>query len=68
MQAELGKKDAQIIDLQENIKLQQTETSKAKEELHGALVNLEKLKVGLKQQINAMTTAVIGKIFPHFAM
>ena len=88
-------KDSQITDLQENIKSQQAETSKAKEELKGALTAMEQLKdgfkgkradweaekttllkraedaeaalkpvaeelSGLKRQINAMTSAIIG--------
>ena len=96
MQAELDKKESQIADLEENIETQQAETSKAKEELTGALVAMEQLKenfknerlgwdeekttllkkaedaatslkpvaeelTSLKQQINAMTTAVFGK-------
>ena len=41
-------KDSQIGDLQENIKSQQAETSKAKEELKGALTAMEQLKDGFK--------------------
>ena len=41
-------KDSQIADLQENIKSQQAETSKAKDELKGALTAMEQLKDGFK--------------------
>ena len=44
MQAELSKRDAQTADLQENVKSQQVEASKAKEELTNALSAMEKLK------------------------
>ena len=50
MQAELTKKESQIIDLQENIKSQQAETSKAKEELTSALSAMEKLKESFKNE------------------
>ena len=50
MQAELSKKESQIADLQENIKSQQTETSKAKEELTSALAAMEKLKESFKSE------------------
>ena len=48
LQTDLTKKDSQIADLQENIKSQQAETSKAKEELKGALTAMEQLKDGFK--------------------
>ena len=44
MQAELKTKETQIADLQENLKSQQTETSKAKEELISASSVMEQLK------------------------
>ena len=44
LQADLTNKDSQITDLQENIKSQQAETSKAKDELTSALAAMEKLK------------------------
>ena len=44
MQADLSNKDSQITDLQENIKSQQAETSKTKDELKGALTAMEQLK------------------------
>ena len=44
LQAELSKSDAQTADLQENVKSQQAEASKAKEELTNALAAMEKLK------------------------
>ena len=40
----MSNKDSQIADLQENIKSQQAETFKAKEELKGALTTMEQLK------------------------
>ena len=43
-QAELRSKDARNSDLQENVKSQQAEAEKAKEELTQALVVMEKLK------------------------
>nr|XP_040245413.1 cell death regulator Aven-like [Aegilops tauschii subsp. strangulata] len=48
--AELSKKESQIADLQENIKSQQAETSKAKEELTSALAAMEKLKESFKSE------------------
>ena len=97
LQANLSNKDSQIADLQENIKSQQAETSKAKDELKGALTAMEQLKdgfkseradwetekaallkraddaeaalksvaeelTGLKRQVNAMTSAIFGKL------
>ena len=50
MQAELSKKETQVADLQENIKTQQAETSKAKEELTNALAAMEKLKENFKSE------------------
>ena len=50
MQAELIKKESQIADLQENIKSQQAETSKAKDELTSALAVMEKLKESFKNE------------------
>ena len=46
--ADLTNKDSQIANLQENIKSQQAETSKAKDELKGALTAMEQLKDGFK--------------------
>ena len=46
----MSNKDSQITDLQENIKPQQAETSKAKDELKGALTTVEKLKDGFKSE------------------
>ena len=48
LQADLNKRESQIADLQENIKSQQAETSKAKEELTSALTAMEQLKDGFK--------------------
>ena len=50
MQDELIKKESQIADLQENIKFQQSETSKAKDELTSALAAMEKLKESFKNE------------------
>ena len=50
MQAELKTKETQIADLQENLKSQQTETSKAKEELTNALSVIEQLKKDFKKE------------------
>ncbi|XP_073365006.1 uncharacterized protein [Aegilops tauschii subsp. strangulata] len=49
-EAELSKKEAQTADLQENIKSQQAETSKAKDELSGALAAMEKLKESFNKE------------------
>ena len=49
-QADLSKKESQIADLQENIKSQQAETSKAKEELNSALTAMEQLKESFKSE------------------
>ena len=43
-------KESQTADLQEILKLQQEETSKAKEELKGALSAMEQLKEGFKNE------------------
>ena len=50
MQAELDKKESQIVDLEENIKTQQAENSKAKKELTGALAAMEQLKENFKNE------------------
>ena len=50
LQADINTKDSQVADLQENIKSQQEETSKAKEELKGALTAMEQLKDGFKNE------------------
>ena len=50
MQTDINTKESQIADLQENIKSQQEETSKAKEELKGALTAMEQLKDGFKNE------------------
>ena len=43
-EAELRSKDAQNSDLQENVKYQQAEAAKAKEELTQGLAGMEKVK------------------------
>ena len=50
LQAELKAKESQVIDLQENLKTQQAETSKAKEELASALSTMEQLKDNFKKK------------------
>ena len=50
MQAELKTKENQVTDLQENLKTQQAETSKAKEELASALSAMEQLKESFKKK------------------
>ena len=50
MQAELKTKESQVAYLQENLKSQQAETSKAKEELTSALSAMEQLKEGFKKK------------------
>lgn len=50
MQAELKTKENQVTDLQENLKTQQAETSKAKEELASALSAMEQLKENFKKK------------------
>ena len=50
LQAELDKKESQITDLEENIKTQQAETSKAKEELTSTLTAMEQLKDNFKSE------------------
>ena len=50
LQDDLNKKKTQIADLQENIKSQQAETSKAKEELTSALSAMEQLKDGFQSE------------------
>ena len=50
LQADLSKKESQIADLQENIKSQQAETSKAKDELTSALTAMEQLKESFKSE------------------
>ena len=50
MQAQLKTKENQVTDLQENLKTQQAETSKAKEELASALNAMEQLKEGFKKK------------------
>nr|XP_040245586.1 uncharacterized protein LOC120964762 [Aegilops tauschii subsp. strangulata] len=49
-EAELSKKDSQTTDLQGNIKAQQAETSKARDELTNALAAMEKLKEGFNKE------------------
>ena len=50
LQADLSNKDSKIADLQENVKSQQAETSKAKDELKGALTAMEQLKDGFNSE------------------
>ena len=50
LQADLSKKDSQIAELQENIKSQHAETSKAKKELTSALTAMKQLKENFKSE------------------
>lgn len=50
LRADLRKKESQSADLQENIKSQQAETSKAKGELARALTSMEQLKENFKSE------------------
>ena len=49
-QADINRQGTQITDLQENIKSQQAETSKAKDELKTALTAMEQLNEGFKTE------------------
>ena len=48
LQADLSSKESQVTNLRENIKSQQAETSKAKDELTNALAAMKKLKESFK--------------------
>ena len=61
MQAELKTKETQIADLQENLKSQQDETSKAKEELTSALSDMEQLKEGFKKERGCTEKSALTK-------
>ena len=50
VQADINLQGSQIADLQENIKSQQAETSKAKDELKTALTAMEQLKENFKKK------------------
>ena len=50
LQAELKAKEIQVIDLRENLKTQQAETSKAKEKLASALSAMEQFKENFKKK------------------
>ena len=50
MQAELSNRDAWTADLQENVKSQQAETTKAKDGLKTALTTMEQLKEWFKSE------------------
>ena len=50
LQDDLNKKETQIADLQENLKSQQAETTKAKDELKTALTTMEQLKEWFKSE------------------
>ena len=50
LKVELRKKETQVADLPGNIKTQQDETSKGKEELTNALADMEQLKEGFKTE------------------
>ena len=50
LQTDRNIRESQIADLQENIKSQQEETSKTKEELKGSLTAMDQLKDGFKNE------------------
>ena len=50
MQTEINQQVSQIADLQENLKSQQAETTKAKDELKTALTTMEQLKEWFKSE------------------
>ena len=60
LQAELRSKDAKNSDLQENVKSQQAEAAKAKEELTQALAGMEKLEESFNQDRAEWETEKVG--------
>ena len=50
LQSEINQQVSQIADLQENLKSQQAETTKARDELKTALTNMEQLKEWFKSK------------------
>ena len=50
LQSEINQQVSQIADLQENLKSQQAETTKAKDELKTALTTMEQLKEWFKAE------------------
>ena len=50
LQSEINQQVSQIVDIQENLKSQQTESTKAKEELKTALTTMEQLKEWFKSE------------------
>ena len=62
LQAELRSKDAKNFDLQENVKSQQAEAAKAKEELTQALAAMEKLEEYFNQDYAEWETEKAGLI------
>ena len=50
LQSEINQQVSQIVDLQENLKTQQAETTKAKDELKTALTTMEQLKEWFKSE------------------
>nr|XP_020164906.1 cell surface glycoprotein 1-like [Aegilops tauschii subsp. strangulata] len=58
--ADLSKKESQIANLQENVKSQQAETSKAKNELTNALAVVEKLKEDFKNERASLDTEKVS--------
>ena len=50
LQTEINQQVSQIADLQENLKSQQAETTKAKDELRTALTTMEQLKEWFKSE------------------
>ena len=50
LQTKINQQVSQIVDLQENLKSQQAETTKAKDELKTALTTMEQLKEWFKSE------------------
>ena len=60
MQSEISQQVSQIADLQENLKSQQAETTKAKDELRTALTTMEQLKEWFKSERTNWDTEKAG--------
>ena len=60
MQSEINQQVSQIADLQENLKSQQAETTKAKDELKTALTTMEQLKKWFKSERTNWDTKKAG--------
>ena len=60
LHTEINQKVSQIADLQENLKSQQAETTKAKDELKTALTTMEQLKEWFKSERANWDTEKVG--------